>query len=90
MNRYLLVLEDPNDEAIERAKSAYADNSTYQMNDMALFIRTEDSSLDVARTCGVRGEDRVEGASGVVFRIPGGWAGYADQDLWKWLRRKDG
>ena len=89
MNKYLLVLEDSSKEVTARAEKAYPDR-TYQINDMALLVRTEDSPLDIAQSCGIRGEDTVEGASGIVFRIPGGWAGFAARDLWKWLQRKNG
>ena len=89
MNTYLLVLENRSESAVERAESAYTEQDTYQINDMAILIRTKDSPLDVAHSCGIRGENRVEGASGVVYRIPRGWAGYADKELWKWMRGKD-
>ena len=48
-------------------------------------MQTRELTQEVAVRAGIKGEDRIEDASGVVFRLNGAYAGFAARSLWEWL-----
>ena len=42
-------------------------------------------SQDIAEVVGIKGDDRVGGSSGDMFKMHSAYSGYTQQPLWKWL-----
>ena len=80
---YAIVLTEASAEVDDRIKNEYP--KRYKLNDTFYLVRSENISEEVAVNVGIKGDDRVEDVTGVVFRLNGAYAGYAPTSLWDWL-----
>lgn len=77
-------LDEYNTEVVKRILEKYPKN--YEISETLYLVSSEDDdSSEVARNVGIRGDDRIEGAGGIVFRLWQRYSGFADIELWEWL-----
>ena len=82
---FVLLLEEPSQEAVERLRKEYHPDRIYSVSDTAILVSTSDSPHEIAAASGIKGDSRIDGASGIVMRLGIGYSGYADKSLWKWM-----
>ena len=87
MRMFGIALEKPSEEVERRINEAYPEPDNYRLSDTFYLVVRDTLADTVARTIGLYGKKRVEGASGVVFRVTQTHAGYADVALWDWFER---
>lgn len=80
---HIVLLTQPNDEVVARIRKAYPD--LHQVTATCFLVQSKQITQDIAIKIGLKGEARVEGAVGVVFRLNGAYSGYAARALWEWL-----
>ncbi len=80
---FAITLKEPNPEVVELITKEYPD--CYQLSDTVFLVSQNTVSETIAKTVGIKGEDRIESALGAVFRLNGAYAGYASRSLWEWL-----
>lgn len=80
---HAIVLTDHSDEVVSRIKEKYP--KCYSVNESCFLVRCDDLTQDVAIAVGIKGEDRVENAGGVVLKLNGAYSGFASRALWEWL-----
>jgi len=85
MTIFAVVLRTPNSEVWERLTEAYPNSNHFVLNSTFALISGGDVSENVAQNVGIKGEDRVESASGVVFRMSSAYSGFTTASLWEWL-----
>ena len=88
MDMFIVIMDADGVAAIEQVKGRlrarfgriheYAGNS--------LLVATDEITGKVAEAAGIKGENQIEGATGVVIRI-GGYAGFTDRSLWDWMSK---
>ena len=83
MRTFAIALNETNPDIVERIEGKYPDH--YRITD-TLFLITDDTIAEkVATTVGLKGDDRIESARGVVFKLNGAYSGYSARSLWDWL-----
>ena len=82
---FAIVLNEPNREVDERIAKAYPRRFKY--TDTCYLVAFDESVIteDIAEGTGLKGEDRIENASGVVFKLNAAYSGYTKKTLWEWL-----
>ncbi len=82
---FAVVLYEPSAEVEARLSEAYAEHHKY--TDTFYLVCTEPSAVtsDIAETVGLKGDNRVEDSSGVVFKMNSAFSGYTQRSLWEWL-----
>lgn len=85
MNIYAIALKRSNPEVSRRIRAAYPD--AYPLTDTFFLVQCKGIAKTVAISIGIKGDDKVEGASGVVFRLSHAYSGYTDRALWEWLEQ---
>ncbi len=82
---FSIVLLEPNQKVVDRIEEFYPDYFKY--SDTVFLISTEETvmSNNVANKVGIKGENRIEDSSGVVFKLNTGYSGYTTRTLWEWL-----
>ena len=80
---HMIVLSRPNDEVVSRIQEAYRDN--YEITQTCYLVQSKDITQKIATTVGIKGNDRIDDASGAVFKLNGAYSGYAPRALWEWL-----
>lgn len=86
-NIFAIILNTPNSEKIEKGiKETYPDY--YQISDNCFLVSSPQIADEVANTIKLKGPDRIEETSGVVFKLNGSYAGYSYQSLWDWMDLK--
>lgn len=83
MRAYAVVLDELNSDVANRIEEAYPKH--YKVNDMFYLVSADDIADQVAQTVGIKGDNRVEESSGVVFRLNGSYSGYTSRALWDWM-----
>ena len=82
---FAIVLLKPNEEVqkriVEECPGAFEYNNTF------FLVKVPDTvlSADLAQQVGIRGDDRIDGASGFVIQQRGAYSGYTRRDLWEWF-----
>ena len=86
---FAVVLHNPNDEVMQRVAQVYPDH--YRLGvACAVVMSTSNLAETVATRVGIKGPDRIDEASGAVFRLQGAYSGYTNRDLWDWLGEQKG
>ena len=82
---FAVVLYEPNAEVETRLSSAYTEHHKY--TDTFYLVCTEPSVVtsDIAEAVGLKGDNRIEDSSGVVFKMNSAFSGYTQRSLWEWL-----
>ena len=83
MRTYAIIFTEPSPEGVERVKLA-AELAPYELLPGRIYlVKSFLPSGEIARLVGIKGEGRI--ASGVVFRLGTGYAGFTKKELWEWL-----
>ena len=83
MSVFAVVLNEAHPDVVERIENAYPD--FYQLSNTFFLVQSNALARKVAAAVGIKGDDRIEDAQGVVFRLNRAYAGYSSRDLWEWL-----
>lgn len=75
MSIHAVVLTEANAEVSKRIEMRYPQH--YALNNTFFLVRSEEITEKVAIDVGIKGDERVEDALGVVFKLNGTYAGYA-------------
>lgn len=88
-NIYVVTLARANTEIGKRMKENFP--GSYEYTKTVFLVRVDSSTLasDIAKGIGLKGNDRVKDASGVVFKLNRGYSGYTKPELWDWLSNLD-
>ena len=83
--KYAIVLLRRNPTVAERTRRHYPDS--YKYTDRFFLVRgdIDDLASTIAAKVGLKGNERVPDASGVVLKLNQGYSGYTKPDLWEWL-----
>lgn len=86
MKPFVVVLRQANSAVVERIAEAYGPESRLRFSATVHFVADADTvvSADVATKVGLKGGDRIQGASGVVLRVTG-YSGWTTKMLWEWF-----
>ena len=84
---HIVLLTQPNKEVVARIRKAYPDR--HQVTTTCFLVQSKQITQDIAINIGLKGEARVEGAVGVVFKLNGAYSGYATRALWEWLSQAE-
>ncbi len=86
MHIYMILLLDAHADVEARVQEAYQDSYKYNAN---TYLVVDSSSIteNVAVKAGIKGDDRVEDASGFVVKLgsPPSYSGFTVRALWEWL-----
>ena len=83
MRTFAIALNEANPDVVERIEGKYPDH--YRITDTLFLIADDVIAEKVATTVGIKGNDRIENARGVVFKLNGAYSGYSSRSLWEWL-----
>lgn len=83
MRIFAIVLHEANSEVAERIETEYPNNFKY--TDTFYLVESNSIAATVASNIGLKGDDRIEDASGVVFKLNHAFSGYTKRSLWDWL-----
>ncbi len=83
MRVFAVVLNKPNSDVARRVEDKYPNH--YRMNDTFFLVQGEGIAQTVSEAVGIKGDERVEEARGVVFKINHSYSGFASRALWDWL-----
>lgn len=75
----------PIEELADLLRARYPEPDHYQLSKRAFLVRADSISDWVADSIGIKSDDRIEGATGVVFRLRGSYAGFFERSVWEWL-----
>ncbi len=85
---FVIVLEKPNSEVANLIKERYPE--CYEFSDTVFLISQDSLTETIAQEVKIKGDDRIEAATGAVFKLNGAYAGYASRSLWEWLEKTEG
>ena len=86
MNTFAVMIREPaapTAEVRSRLEDEYGVDNVYRFNTTTFLVRTKRIAEHVARTAGIKGEERL--APGVVFKLNRAYAGFTARSLWEWL-----
>ena len=84
MSVFAVVLREPNPAIKERVERYYP--SHFPLSDACFLVASDTIAETVAVKTGIKGEEQAEKASGVVFKLNSGYAGFTTRALWDWLK----
>lgn len=87
MRFFGIALGEANDEIERRINEAYPEPDSYRLSDTFYLVMCDSTAALVAKAVGLRGDNLVEGARGVVIRLAMRYSGRAESELWDWLER---
>ena len=83
MRTFAIALNEANPDIVERIERKYPDH--YRITDTSFLVADDTIAEKVAMAVGIKGDDRIENARGVVFKLNGAYSGYSSRSLWDWL-----
>ena len=87
MRTFSVVLNERDDEVASRIAEAYPDH--YQISEVSFLVADDALTDTVATNVGIKGENKVDGARGVVFKLNHTYSGYTSRSLWDWLEKAE-
>ena len=87
MSVFAIVLAEPNVQLAKRIEDKYP--HCYKLNDLAFLVEGDLLAEDIAVEVGIKGDERIEQAVGVVFKLNRSYSGYSPRSLWDWLLRSE-
>lgn len=80
---FAVVLNEAHPDVTKRLKETHPNH--YRLNDTFFLVQGDALAETIAVSVGLKGDDRIETARGVVFRLNMAYAGYSVRSLWDWL-----
>ena len=68
-----------------RIQEQYPNPKHYKLSDNLFLVRSYSITDAVARSIGIKGDEAIEHATGVVFKLNAAYAGFAKRAIWEWL-----
>ena len=88
--RLVLIEDDSSDvEGIMADARTHYPDDRYQFGERAVLLLTSDLTTQIVAKLGLDGDDESSGRSGIALTLDYARAGYADDDLWEWLREAE-
>ena len=87
MSVFAVVLNEPNAEIEQRLRERYP--NAFSLTDTFHLVQDQTITENITVNIGLKGDDRVEPARGVVFRLNGSYSGYTTRALWEWLEQAE-
>ncbi len=86
MRIFAVILDADGEAESERVEARLRKkfSSLYRLSPSVFVVAADLLSSELAESAGIKGEDRLEGATGVVFRIDG-YSGFTDGSMWEWM-----
>ena len=84
---FAVILNEPSAEVEQRLGQAYPGH--FRFTDTVFLVETDGIAESVATGAGIKGNDRIEAARGVVFKLNKSYAGFTVRSLWDWLARAE-
>ena len=82
---FAVILIEPNEEVTRLVQAKYP--RSYEYSPTLYLIETDALAETVAVSVGIKGENRVEEASGFVLKLEEfSYSGYTARSLWDWLK----
>ena len=88
MRMFAVILNEANQKAAERIAKSYPTH--YRFSDTVFLVSDDALAETVSVNVGIKGDDRIDEAGGVVFHLNGTYAGYTKRVLWEWLSEAEG
>ena len=90
MDAFVIALDEEGAAFSELVKDSLAKqfNDFYEFTPNIFLVASDDLTADVARAAGIKGEHKLAGATGAVFKI-GSYSGLTHRTLWEWLSKVD-
>ena len=88
MCMFAVILNEANQKAAERIAESYP--AYYRFSDTVFLVSDDALAETVSASVGIKGDDRIDEAGGVVFHLNGAYAGYTKRVLWEWLSEAEG
>ena len=89
MSVYVVIVDSEEEKVKELLESSYPNCYPHISNKKLVFVRSEDAAEQIATKIGIKGENRIKGGSGVVFKLNSTYAGFTHNSLWEWLGKDD-
>ena len=83
MRTFAIVLNEANPDVAEPIEGKYPDH--YRISDTSFLVADDTIAEKVATAVGIKGDDRIEKARGVVFKLNRAYSGCSSRALWDWL-----
>ena len=87
MSIFAVVLREPNERVVARLRNAHPDH--FSLSSTFFHVPSDELSSVVATAIGIKGDDKVEDASGIVFKITDAYSGYTTKALWEWMNNHE-
>ena len=84
-NIFAVILISPNEEIRDRIASY----RHYPISDTCYLVSSNEISEDIAIGIGLKGENRVSDALGIVFKLNGAYSGYSYKSVWEWIAQQE-
>ncbi|MGI9250233.1 MAG: hypothetical protein ACR2PR_03430 [Pseudohongiellaceae bacterium] len=77
----------PGAEIIKNIKKRYPTH--YPVGNNNYLVRSKEVAAQVANNVGLKGDDKVDDATGVVFKLNTTYSGYESSSLWDWMELEE-
>ena len=84
---FAVVLNEPNAEVERRLGQEYP--GYFRFTDTVFLVDSDGIADSIATAAGIKGDDRIEAARGVVFKLNSAYAGFTVRALWDWLSQAE-
>ena len=87
MALHAIVLVESNEKVADRINQYYPNH--YKINETCFLVRSGEISEKIAISAGIKGDEQIADALGVVFKLNGAYSGYAMPSIWEWLSMEE-
>lgn len=85
MAKFAIILVEEHSELSTKIREEYPD--CQEISPTAYLVEADSLSEGIASQVGIKGDNRIDGASAVVFGLDGFYSGYAPGTIWEWFAR---
>ena len=82
-----VYLQDDDPEVRAEIEARFPLPAHHKLADNLYLVRTELLTSTVAERLRIRGAEKANRATGVVFKLNAAYAGYANRAIWEWLKQ---
>ena len=75
---------DP-DAVSKRIEEKYPKTESYALSSQLFLVRADTIAERVAESLGIKGADKLEDVTGVVFKLNSSYSGFDNRAIWDWL-----
>lgn len=81
----VFVPEGVPDAVRDRVRDQYPEDRSFELSRDLYLVRSDSTADSVAQNLGIKGDDQIEGAAGVVFKLNRYYSGFYLPTVWDWL-----